>query len=231
MLSGYRYAYDERNNIVQETDLNTGKYWKYAYDKLGQLQYATEYAANGTGQKRLPIITWVALSPVILIDDGGMSRGAYAWTQVPVFGGVIIASIIVARFIKDPTSPRFIWRTIPIQLTGLLVLLAGNIAWPHTWWWSVSGTSLYALGTGLLFPVLFRFALFSHSLPKGTVSATINIVALSFMAASVEVARWVYFQAGGRIAFHCLALIAGIVVIMLVSRLLKLRQQHLLQPA
>ncbi len=53
----------------------------------------------------LPIITWVALSPVILIDDGGMSRGAYAWTQVPVFGGVIIASIIVARFIKDPTSP------------------------------------------------------------------------------------------------------------------------------
>jgi hypothetical protein len=66
----------------------------------------------------------------------------------------------------------------------LLVLLAGNIAWPHTWWWSVSGTSLYALGTGLLFPVLFRFALFSHSLPKGTVSATINIVALSFMAAS-----------------------------------------------
>lgn len=98
-------------------------------------------------------------------------------------------------------------------------------------WWSVSGTSLYALGTGLLFPVLFRFALFSHSLPKGTVSATINIVALSFMAASVEVARWVYFRAGGRIAFHCPALIAGIVVIMLVSRLLKLRQQHLLQPA
>lgn len=85
----------------------------------------------------LPIITWVALSPVILIDDGGMSRGAYAWTQVPVFGGVIIASIIVARFIKDPTSPRFIWRTIPIQLTGLLVLLAGNIAWPHTWYESL----------------------------------------------------------------------------------------------
>ncbi|MWT36794.1 MFS transporter, partial [Escherichia coli] len=129
----------------------------------------------------LPIITWVALSPVILIDDGGMSRGAYAWTQVPVFGGVIIASIIVARFIKDPTSPRFIWRTIPIQLTGLLVLLAGNIAWPHTWWWSVSGTSIYALGTGLLFPVLFRYALFFHALPKGTVSATINMVALSYM--------------------------------------------------
>ena len=166
---------------------------------------------------------------MILIDDGGMSRGAYA-RPVPVFGGVIIASIIVARFIKDPTSPRFIWRTIPIQLTGLLVLLAGNIAWPHTgggpFQEQVSMPSEQACCSPY-YSVLRFFPL----LPKGTVSATINIVALSFMAASVEVARWVYFRAGGRIAFHCPALIAGIVVIMLVSRLLKLRQQHLLQPA
>ncbi|VUS45783.1 Multidrug resistance protein MdtM [Klebsiella pasteurii] len=179
----------------------------------------------------LPMITWVALSPVILIEDGGMSPGMYAWTQVPVFGGLIIASIIVAHFIKDPTSPRFIWRTVPVQLSGLCILLLGNLGWPHVWLWSVMGTSIYALGIGMLYPVLFRFALFSHSLPKGTVSATINIVALSFMAASVELACWIYFQAGGRMTFHCLAMVAGIIVMMLVSRLLKLRQQHLNQLA
>ncbi|WP_234282957.1 MFS transporter [Klebsiella quasipneumoniae] len=179
----------------------------------------------------LPMITWVALSPVILIEDGGMSPGMYAWTQVPVFGGLIIASIIVAHFIKDPTSPRFIWRTVPVQLSGLCILLLGNLGWPHVWLWSVMGISIYALGIGMLYPVLFRFALFSHSLPKGTVSATINIVALSFMAASVELARWIYFQAGGRMTFHCLAMVAGIIVMMLVSRLLKLRQQHLNQLA
>lgn len=179
----------------------------------------------------LPMITWVALSPVILIEDGGMSPGMYAWTQVPVFGGLIIASIIVAHFIKDPTSPRFIWRTVPVQLSGLCILLLGNLGWPHVWLWSVMGTSIYALGIGMLYPVLFRFALFSHSLPKGTVSATINIVALSFMAASVELARWIYFQTGGRMTFHCLAMVAGIIVMMLVSRLLKLRQQHLNQLA
>ncbi len=93
-------------------------------------------------------------------------------------------------------------------------------------WWSVSGTSLYALGTGLLFPY-YSVLRFFHSLPKGRFQPP-STLALSFMAASVEVARWVYF--GWRQnSLHCGA-DSGIVVIMLVSRLLKLRQQHLLQP-
>ncbi|EKT3982110.1 MULTISPECIES: MFS transporter [Enterobacterales] len=174
----------------------------------------------------LPIITWVALSPVILIEHGGMSPGTYAWTQVPVFSGIIIASVIVANVIKDPTSPRFIWGTVPIQFAGLLALLAGNLLWPHVWLWSVVGTSFYALGIGLLYPVLFRFTLFSHNLPKGTVSATLNILALGIIALSIEITRWVYFHAGGRIAFHGAALLAGIAVIISVARLLKLRGQH-----
>ncbi|WP_174507761.1 MFS transporter [Klebsiella oxytoca] len=179
----------------------------------------------------LPIITWVALSPVILIEHSGMSPEAYAWTQVPVFSGIIIASVIVAKFIKDPTSPRFIWCTVPIQLSGLLTLLVGNLLWPHAWVWSVLGTSLYALGIGLLYPVLFRFTLFSHSLPKGTVSATLNILVLSTFAVSIEATRWIYVHAGGRIAFHGMALMAGIAVVILVSRLVKLRLQQQVQAA
>ena len=50
--SGYRYAYDVRNNITRITNLKDNSYIAYAYDKLGQMQYATEYAANGTAQKR-----------------------------------------------------------------------------------------------------------------------------------------------------------------------------------
>ena len=53
--------------------------------------------------------------------------------QVPVFGAVIVANMVVARFVKDPTNPRFIWRAVPIQLSGLFVLIAGNLLWPHVW--------------------------------------------------------------------------------------------------
>ncbi|MCH6904592.1 hypothetical protein BED12_24895 [Escherichia coli] len=62
----------------------------------------------------IPMMSWVAVSPVILIDAGGLTTSQFAWTQVPVFGAVIVANAIVARFVKDPTEPRF------IMLSGLV---------------------------------------------------------------------------------------------------------------
>ncbi|WP_058914286.1 multidrug efflux MFS transporter MdtM [Entomohabitans teleogrylli] len=170
----------------------------------------------------VPMMTWVAVSPVILIDDGGMSSGQFAWTQVPVFGAVILANMMIAKFIKDPTSPRFIWRCVPIQITGLALLIAGNQLYPHVWIWSVAGTSIYAFGVGAVFPTLFRFTLFSNDLPKGTVSASLNIVVLSACAGSVEIARWLYLEAGGRLSFHMLALGCGILTVICLARLLTL---------
>lgn len=173
----------------------------------------------------IPMMTWVAVSPVILIDAGGMTTSEFAWAQVPVFGSVIVANMVVARFVKDPTEPRFIWRAVPIQLCGLLVLIAGNMLLPHVWLWSVLGTSLYAFGIGLIFPTLFRFTLFSNNLPKGTVSASLNMVILLVMALSVEISRWLWFN-GGRIPFHLLAVVAGVLVVFTLRGLLARVRQH-----
>ncbi|TCC66651.1 multidrug efflux MFS transporter MdtM [Citrobacter braakii] len=173
----------------------------------------------------IPMMSWVAVSPVILIDAGGMSTSEFAWAQAPVFGAVIVANMVVVRFVKDPTQPRFIWRAAPIQLGGLAVLIAGNLLWPHVWLWSVLGTSLYAFGIGMIFPTLFRFTLFSNNLPKGTVSASLNMVILTVMAVSVEIGRWLWFN-GGRISFHLLAVAAGIAVVFTLAGLLKRVRQH-----
>ena len=173
----------------------------------------------------IPMMSWVAVSPVILIDAGGMSTSEFAWAQAPVFGAVIVANMVVVRFVKDPTQPRFIWRAAPIQLSGLAVLIAGNLLWPHVWLWSVLGTCFYAFGIGLIFPTLFRFTLFSNNLPKGTVSASLNMVILTVMAVSVEIGRWLWFN-GGRISFHLLAVAAGIAVVFTLAGLLKRVRQH-----
>ena len=173
----------------------------------------------------IPMMSWVAVSPVILIDAGGMSTSEFAWAQAPVFGAVIVANMVFVRCVKDPTQPRFIWRAAPIQLSGLAVLIAGNLLWPHVWLWSVLGTSLYAFGIGMIFPTLFRFTLFSNNLPKGTVSASLNMVILTVMAVSVEIGRWLWFN-GGRISFHLLAVAAGIAVVFTLAGLLKRVRQH-----
>jgi hypothetical protein len=100
------------------------------------------------------------------------------------------------RVVDDPTDPRYIRRTVPIQLVGLVTLLAGNLLFPHLWFWSVAGTSIYCFGIGLIFSTLYRFTLFSNNLPKGTVSASLNIVVLTTVALSIEGARWLWFSGG-----------------------------------
>ena len=45
----------------------------------------------------IPMMSWVAVSPVILIDAGGMTSSQFAWVQGSVFGAVIVANMVVAR--------------------------------------------------------------------------------------------------------------------------------------
>ena len=154
------------------------------------------------------------------MDAGGLTTSEFAWSQVPVFSAVIIANLSVARWVKDPTRPRFVLSAVPVQMLGLAILIVGNLVWPHVWLWSVVGTCFYAFGIGLIFPTLFRFTLFSNDLPKGTVSASLNIVILSVSALSIEGARWLWFH-GGRLPFHLLAVAAGIVAVCCLAGLLR----------
>ncbi len=48
----------------------------------------------------IPLMSWVAVSPVILMDAGGLTTSEFAWSQVPVFSAVIIANLSVARWVK-----------------------------------------------------------------------------------------------------------------------------------
>ncbi|HCN6880584.1 TPA: MFS transporter [Escherichia coli] len=146
-------------------------------------------------------------------------------SYIPMMSWVAVSNAIVARFVKDPTEPRFIWRAVPIQLVGLALLIIGNLLSPHVWLWSVLGTSLYAFGIGLIFPTLFRFTLFSNNLPKGTVSASLNMVILMVMSVSVEIGRWLWFN-GGRLPFHLLAVVAGVIVVFTLAGLLNRVRQH-----
>lgn len=65
----------------------------------------------------IPLMSWVAVSPVILMDAGGLTTSEFA-RAVPVFSAVIIANLSVARWSKDPTRPRFVLSAVPVQMLG-----------------------------------------------------------------------------------------------------------------
>ena len=137
---------------------------------------------------------------------GRLNNFAVRPTQVPVFGAVIVANAIVARFVKDPTEPRFIWRAVPIQLVGLRAVDYRQSA--VTARLAVVGAGhqfVCVFGIGLIFLTLFRFLrCFPITYRKGTVSASLNMVILMVMSVSVEIGRWLWFN-GGRLPFHLLA--------------------------
>ena len=58
-LSGFQYTYNAVGNVTRITNLLDNSYTAFAYDKIGQMQYATEYDANGTAQIRYKYFVFI----------------------------------------------------------------------------------------------------------------------------------------------------------------------------
>ncbi|VXC48999.1 hypothetical protein YERSI8AC_100028 [Enterobacterales bacterium 8AC] len=57
--------------------------------------------------------------------------------------------------------------------------------------------------------------------PKGTVSASFNIIVLSTITLSIELGRWIY-QHGNKALFHRMGLAAGLLSLIFLVRFLQL---------
>jgi MFS transporter, DHA1 family, multidrug/chloramphenicol efflux transport protein len=168
----------------------------------------------------LPLLAWVAQSPVLLIQDAGMTPLQYGWLQVPVFTGLIIGNIILSKIsgkvnIRTPVCLGI----VPIVL-GLSVSAFAAMFMAHAWYWMTGGLSLYALGTGLVNAGLYRLTLFSSPTGKGTVAAALGLMTIVVFATGIEIAKQLYFALGNGI-FMLAGLIAGVAGTILIAGFLK----------
>ena len=154
----------------------------------------------------LPLMGWIAMSPVLLVHDLHMSALEYGLMQLPVFGGLIagnLALVLVAG--RWPLGRSALIGMWPIVL-GLSLMLSGVLWSAHPQYFMVAGMTLMAFGEGLAFGVLYRFALMScDSAGKGTVSASMSMLSMAGYALGVEMFRIAYQQAG-MLGFACLSL-------------------------
>ena len=140
----------------------------------------------------MPLMLWIALSPIILVDELKLSSVQYGLAQFPVFFGLIAGNIILIKIIDRFPLGKTILMGLPIMLIGTLFLILGVIWQTYLVPCLLIGMTLVSLGEGISFSVMYRFALMSSEVSKGTVAAAVSMLLMMSFFTIIELVRVLY---------------------------------------
>ncbi|MFV9686645.1 MFS transporter [Pantoea sp. KXB45] len=173
----------------------------------------------------IPILTWVALSPVILMHDEGLSRMQYALLQLPVFMAMIAGNLTLSKLAgRVPIERPVIFAAWPI-LIGLTLALVASLHNSHAWLLVTAGLSLYAFGAGMVNAGLYRLTLYASQEGKGSVAAMLGMISILTLAVGIELAKSGYFS-GGMLWFCLINFISGVLWFGLVKLFMRERKRR-----
>ena len=185
---------------------------------FGNLRFVC--GAASIGFSALPLLAWVAISPVILIDGEGLTPVEYGWLQVPIFVALIMGNLVLARIAGKMSIEKPLWLGAAPIIAGLALATFGTLFTPHAYLWTIAGLSLYAFGTGLINAGLYRLTLFASDMRKGTVAAALGMTTIGIYALGIEIAKRIYLWQGSGI-FNLYGLISGLLWLALMWVFLK----------
>ncbi|WP_330983490.1 MULTISPECIES: MFS transporter [Enterobacterales] len=176
--------------------------------------------ALATGFVSLPLLAWIAQSPVIIISGEQASTYEYGLLQVPIFGALIVGNVTLAKLTSRKTVRWLIiaggW---PI-LFGLILAAAATVVSSHAYLWMTAGLSFYAFGIGIANAGLVRLTLFASDMSKGTVSAAMGMLQMLIFTVGIEVSKHAW-QHGGNGLFSLFNLANGVIWLALIIYFLK----------
>jgi DHA1 family multidrug/chloramphenicol efflux transport protein-like MFS transporter len=132
------------------------------------------------GLMSLPLIAWIGLAPLLLVQLLGLTTREYALWQIPVFSAVIVGNLILDRLLASRSLPQLIRLALWPFCLGLLALIATAVT-SLSLAGLMTGLALYAVGLGMSNAALYRLALFSSDDSKGLVSAAIGMISIAVM--------------------------------------------------
>lgn len=142
----------------------------------------------------LPIMLWIALSPVFLMSTLGLSSYEYALSQMPVLGSLILGNLLLTRWVDRYPLGQTVMMAFPLLIGGVLIMLLGLVFSQFVLGTFIIGMSLIALAEGLSYAVLFRFALVASDISKGTVAAAMATVVMVFFSLGIELTKYLYLH-------------------------------------
>lgn len=157
----------------------------------------------------LPLLTWIAQSPVIIISGEQLTTYEYGLLQVPIFGALILGNLVLAKLTSRRTVRSLVimggWGIVP----GLMLAATATLVSSHAYLWMTAGLSLYAFGIGIANAGLVRLTLFSSEMSKGTVAAAMGMIQMFIFTVGIEVSKHAY-SFGGTGLFSLVNLMGGI---------------------
>ncbi|UVL81677.1 MFS transporter [Pseudomonas sp. B21-028] len=162
-------------------------------------------ASVALGLMSLPLIAWIGLSPLLLIQGQGVSPLVYGLWQIPVFAAVILGNLLLNALVERIGVRGVLRCSLWPLCAGLLALVIFS-RFPLPLPALVGGLSLYALGLGLGNAALYRLALFASDDSKGLVSAMVGMISIAVMTAAGSLLALL----GAGTSLESFALMAGI---------------------
>ncbi|MCF4997914.1 MFS transporter [Pseudomonas syringae] len=147
---------------------------------LGNHRFLT--ASCALGLMSLPLIAWIGMAPLLLIQVQGLSSLHYGLWQLPIFAAVIAGNLILDRLLPRLSLVSILrvalW-PFCLGLAGLATLSQSHASVAPL----VICLMLYAIGLGMSNAALYRLALFASDDGKGLVSAMIGMISIAVMGA------------------------------------------------
>ncbi|UQS16502.1 MFS transporter [Pseudomonas sp. HS6] len=176
-------------------------------------------ASLALGMMSLPLIAWIGLSPLLLIQRLGLSMREYALWQIPIFSAVIVGNLILDRLLASRELAQLIRLALWPFCLGLLTLLIGALTGASLNL-LIAGLALYALGLGISNAALYRLALFSSDDSKGLVSAAVGMISIAVMGTGGSLIAAI--GGGARLEFFALwAALGGLLSLPFLYRFLR----------
>jgi MFS transporter, DHA1 family, multidrug/chloramphenicol efflux transport protein len=150
------------------------------------------FGSLAIGVLTAPCLSWIALSPVILIAKSKLTVIGYALWQLPVFGASILGNWLLHHLSGKLSMKKILWIGSLISSISLATIFFLPLVTNSHFTLLMPGLIGYFLGLGMTSAPLERLILFSTPVTKGITSALMTMILMLIVGLGIEGGNLVY---------------------------------------
>ena len=175
------------------------------------------FGAVAMGFLWVPCLAWIALSPIIVVEQAHLSLIEYGILQIPVFGAAALGNFVLRRMTHHISLRKLMQLGGSFVAAGLLLLILLPTQFGSNYAWLMPGIIVFFFGMGIVNGPLSRFVLFSTSVSKGTASAVMSLFSMCIPGIAIQVFGALYNKQHSNVVFVEACFVAGIIFLLMLT--------------